>query len=94
MFQPFVHHNSEGANSNGGSFDSSPDEDDFNMDRNWEHGLVFTFYYTLPFFYKVLSLWYYFIDFQPLNRCFPWLRMISNWVSAVSVWTLISHIDI
>ena len=49
VFQPVVHHNSDGPNSNGSSFDSSTDEDDFSMDRNWEHGLVFIFYYTLPF---------------------------------------------
>ena len=43
MSRIVAHHNSDGPNSNGSSFDSSPDEDDFNRERNWEYGLVFIF---------------------------------------------------
>ena len=42
MVEHVVHQNSDGPNSNGSSFHSSQDEDDFNrfnMDRNWERGL-------------------------------------------------------
>ena len=49
MFQPVVHYNSDGPNGDGSSCDSSPDEDAFNIGRTWEHGLVFIFFYTLPF---------------------------------------------
>jgi len=31
-YQPVAHHNSDGSNSNKSSFDSSPDEDDFNIE--------------------------------------------------------------
>ena len=54
MLQPLVHCNSDGPNRNGSSFDLSQDEDDFNMDRNWEHGLDFVFFILLYFFHKVL----------------------------------------
>ena len=48
MFHPVVHHNSDRPNSNESSSDISPDEDNVNMERNWEHGLVFIFLlYTL-----------------------------------------------
>ena len=40
MFQPVLHHILDGPNSNRISFDSSPDKGDFNMESNWEHGLV------------------------------------------------------
>ena len=58
MIEPVVHHNSGGPNSNGNSFDSSQDEDDFNMDRNWEHRLAIIF-----LLYFVCSMKYYFINF-------------------------------
>ena len=32
--EPVVHHNLDGPNSNGSSFDSSQGKGDFNMDRN------------------------------------------------------------
>ena len=73
MLQPVVHHNSDGPNNNGGSLHSSPDEDDFNMERNWESGVVCVF-----IFYFAFSIKYYFIDFQPRCPCLPRLHVVSN----------------
>ena len=61
MFEPVVHHNSDGPNSNGSSFHSAQDEDDFNrfnMDRNWERGLG-----IIVILYFDLSKKHYFINF-------------------------------
>ena len=49
MFEPVVHHNSNGPNdSYGSSSDSKEDKDDFSMGRNWKHGLNIICY-TSPF---------------------------------------------
>ena len=64
MIEPVVHHNSDGPNSNGSSFHSSQDEDDFNrfsMDRNWERGFGIIFLVYFEPFYKVL--FYRFLTF-------------------------------
>ena len=43
MIKPVVHHNLYGPNSNGSSFDSSQDEDDFDTDRDWDVDLLVYF---------------------------------------------------
>ena len=66
MIEPVVHHYSDGPNSNGSSFHSSQDEDDFNrfnMDRNWELGLGVAFILYFEPFYK--ALFYRFLTFIP-----------------------------
>ena len=69
MFEPVVRQNSGGPNSNRSSSDSSPEEDDFNMERHWKHGLVYIFLLSFAF-----SIKYYFIDFQLLYPCLAWLE--------------------
>ena len=58
MIEPVVHHNLDGPNSNISTFDSSQDESDCSMDRNWEHRLVVIF-----LLYFAFSIKYYFINF-------------------------------
>ena len=77
MIESVVHHNSDGPNSNGNSFPSSQDEDDFNgfnMNRNWDRGLGVVFKVYFKPFYKVL--FYRFLTFIPsLSSHF---HMVSN----------------
>ena len=77
MIEPVVHQNPDGPNrglnSNGRSFDSSQDEDDFNMDRNWEHRLI-----TIFVLYFTFSIKYYFIDFKHLYLHSSHYHMVSN----------------
>ena len=77
MIEPVVHHNSDGPNSNGSSFHSSQDEDDFNcfnMNSNWERGLGVVFILYFEPFYKALS--YRCLTFIPsLSSDF---HMVSN----------------
>ena len=77
MIEPVVRHNSDGPNSNESSFHSSQDEYDFNrfnMDRNWEHGLVIIFILYFEPFYNVL--FYRFLTFIPSFSSH--FHMVSN----------------
>ena len=59
MIEPVIHHNSDGPITGVTlTFDSSQDEGDFNMDKNWEHGLVIIF-----LIYFAFSIKNFFIDF-------------------------------
>ena len=59
MIEPVIHNNSDGPTTGVTlTFDSSQDEDDFNMDKNWEHELVIIF-----LIYFAFSIKNFFIDF-------------------------------
>ena len=75
IINPVAHHNSDRPNSDWSSIDLSQDEDHFNMDRNWEHGLVIIF----PLYFA-FSIKCYFIDFQHFYLCSSLCHMVSNYV--------------
>ena len=70
MVQPVVHRNLDGPNGNESSSDSSPDEDDINMERNQEYGLV-----SIISLYFAFSIKHYSMDLKFLYLCLPWLHV-------------------